>query len=152
MNSDRQRPETTWTPPQVWPVILLSVLAIVVIVTLANWRRASKSAPEPIPDDAAGEMRSATADGGLMSYRPRMAALWTVVIVSFAWHAAASLSNSTTGSAGGFVAAGAVTAIIRQRRRREAWLDHLEWHRQHGTRCPDQRNGEPPPWGVPPPH
>jgi hypothetical protein len=73
-----------------------------------------------------------------MSYHTRMAAFWTVVIVAFAWHAAVSFSNShTEGSAGAFVAAGAVTAIIRQRRRREAWLDHLEWHRQHGTRCPD---------------
>src|SRR3954447_20742231 len=143
MSRDRQRPEPK--------AILFSVLAIVVIVTIANWRRASRSASEPIPDDAAGEMRGATAEGGFMSYRPRMAALWTVVVMAFVWQAV--FSGSTPGaSAGGFVAAAAATAIIRQSRRREAWVDHLEWHRQHGTRCPDDRNGEPPPWGVPPPH
>jgi|tagenome__1003787_1003787.scaffolds.fasta_scaffold20574839_2 hypothetical protein len=105
-------------------------------------------------DDAGDGLLLAIAQtGGLMSYGTRAAALWAVVIVAFCGAFAAVASNSPTGgSAGGFVAAGAVTAIIRERRRREAWVDHLEWHRKQGTRCPDDRDGQPPPWGVPPPH
>jgi hypothetical protein len=88
-----------------------------------------------------------------MTYHTRMAVLWAVVVVAFVNAIAAASSNgSGGGSPGAFVGAGALSVIIRQRRRREAWLDHLEWHRRNGTRCPDERDGEPPPWGAPPPH
>jgi hypothetical protein len=68
-----------------------------------------------------------------------------VVVVAFVNAIAASSNGSGGGSPGAFVGAGALSVIIRQRRRREAWLDHLEWHRRNGTRCPDERDGEPPP-------